>query len=45
MLFFPKRTVSFKWKLAPKCVRFKIRSSIFMPIHFSSWFGFLQSSP
>ena len=36
--FFPKRVVSFKWKLAPKRVRFKIRPSICVPFHLGHWF-------
>jgi hypothetical protein len=38
MPFFSKGTISFKWKLAPKHVRFKIRYSIFAPFHFGPWF-------
>jgi hypothetical protein len=37
-LFFLKRAFSFKWKLAPKRIRFKIRPSICAPFHFGPWF-------
>jgi hypothetical protein len=36
--FFPKRAVSFKWKLAPKRVRFKIKPSTCALLHFGPWF-------
>jgi hypothetical protein len=36
--FFPKRVFSFKWKLAPKHIRFKIRPSICTLFHFGPWF-------
>jgi hypothetical protein len=36
--FFLKRAFSFKWKLTPKRIRFKIRPSICAPFHFGPWF-------
>jgi hypothetical protein len=38
-------TVSFKWKLAPKCVRFQVSPLICVIFSLVLDFGFLQSSP
>ena len=42
--FCPKYAVSFKWKLAPKCVRFQVSPSIYALFSLILGFGFLQSS-